>query len=151
MGIEISALASDTPVYLELIPSDTPNPFEQNPEFTLDGNAFCRAGYSMEYHEMAVLLKGSSYPVIGQNEDGSWLLLSAEGFLCWVSEVTGVLKGSLGEVEFVVAPTKTPIVLDPPAEHNCAQYTDEFTCLDHAGQGCIWVIPTGPAPYCTHN
>lgn len=153
-AVDLTAIDTDTPVYLEIsLPTDTPNPFESKPYFTLDGNAFCRAGFSQEYHEIEVLLSGSNYPVEGQNEDGSWLLLATGEHLCWVSIVTGSTLGSLDEVDFVVAPTRTPIYIapapDPVQEEGCAKYKDEMSCMDHFVDGCNWIIPSGNAPYCT--
>lgn len=152
--VDLPEIDTDTPVYLEIgPPTDTPDPFKNKPHFTLDGNAFCRAGFSQEYHEIEVLLSGSAYPVEGRNEDGSWLLLATGENLCWVSVVTGSIEGSIEEVDFVVAPTRTPIYIapapDPVQDEGCAKYKDEESCMGHFADGCTWIDPADDNPYCT--
>ena len=152
-AVDFSEIDTDTPVYLEIGPStDTPDPFKNKPYFTVAGNTFCRAGFTKEYHEVEVLLPGSTYPVEGQNEDGSWLLLATGEHLCWVSVVTGSMAGSLDKTDFVAAPTRTPIYIPPAAEpvqkQGCGRYKDEMSCMDHFSDGCNWIFPAADDPYC---
>jgi len=110
--VDLTAIDTDTPVYLEVaLPSDTPNPFEGRPYFTLEGNAFCRAGFSQKYHKVEVLLQGSTYPVEGQNQDATWLLLATGEHLCWVSVVTLYRRGAAPNIKMKSHALTIPVMV----------------------------------------
>lgn len=81
--------------------------------------AHCRAGPSTVYDSIDVLEAGQDLPVVGKNDDASWLVVSRTpgSRRCWVSQVSVDVSGSLTSVPVVAAPpppviTSTPL---PPA------------------------------------
>ncbi len=80
--------------------------------------AHCRAGPSTVYDSIDVLEAGQDLPVVGRNDDASWLYVSrAPGSQrCWVSQVSVEVSGNLSTVPVVAAPplpviTSTPLPL----------------------------------------
>lgn len=88
--------------FLPAYVAPTPEPSS----FKFDKNAFCRKGPNKAYTDITAIPVGEIVPVIGRNNDNSWLYVSWRNTNCWVSSITGQFFG-----EYAIIPLLTPIPL----------------------------------------
>ena len=111
--------------------------------FTASKNASCRAGSSTNYYIVDYLSEGQTKPIVGRNEDGSWMLLQLDANRqCWVSINVGDADGDISTLPIITSPP-----LNLPAT-DCSVYSDIRTCENN--YDCKWVpYYYGDGDYCT--
>lgn len=105
-----------------LTPTATPSstPIPQPASLTVSGDARCRTGPGLVYDTAFYLQDGTNYEILGQVEDGSWLLIhSDDESECWISEtVVTVYPGSVAILVMTPPPSPTtqasPVADNPP-------------------------------------
>lgn len=104
-------------------PTFTPIPESSSPTATFTKNANCREGPGTEYEAVDAFLAGTTLPIDGRNEDGSWLQVrKPSGSHCWVAASTATISGDINSVAVISAPPPpvatnppTVVILQPPA------------------------------------
>jgi hypothetical protein len=77
-------------------------------------NVNCRAGPGTLYDVLTSVLRGIQLPIVGRNQEGTWLAVQASGLVahCWIWGANVEVEGDLSAAPILAAPplpTPTPI------------------------------------------
>ena len=95
-----------------------PEPLPESAPVTLMGttlqNANCRSGPGSLYDVLTSVLRGVELPIVGRNQEGTWLAVQAPGLVahCWVWDESLQVTGDLSQSPILSAPplpTGTPV------------------------------------------
>jgi hypothetical protein len=95
-----------------------PAPPPESAPVTLMGttlqNANCRSGPGSMYDVLTSVLRGVELPIVGRNQEGTWLAVQAPGLVahCWVWDESLQVTGDLSQSPILSAPpppTGTPV------------------------------------------
>jgi hypothetical protein len=85
--------------------TSTPRPQSQTPTLTLRRNAYCRVGPGSEYTDVTAFLAGESFPILGWNPGGWWLVkVNVSGSKhdrCWIGSAVADIKGNSSSVPVI--------------------------------------------------
>jgi hypothetical protein len=110
----------------------------QSPILTLEFNANCRKGPSLEHEVSTFGLAGQAFTILGRNEENNWFLVRFNEILeCWFSRDAGAASGDLGRLEIFTGP---PLL-------SCSDHKDQSSCV--ADSKCKWMPTIAAMPYCT--
>ena len=135
----------------ELLPP-SPTPSFQ-PRLYSPKNLTCREGDSEDYPAAGYLLEGESADVIGQNREGTWLVINNPDWegICWLSKGSVDLEGELDTTQVFTAPPLLPTP-KPGGDGNngsgptCSGYISPADCTASGGSYNIANSPPCTCP-----
>ena len=97
-------------VEMEDLPGPPPPEPQILPRLSAPENLTCREGDSTEYLAAGYLLAGESAEVIGQNTEGTWLVINNPDWegICWLFRASVNLDGDLETTPLLTAPPLLP-------------------------------------------
>ena len=141
-----------TPILPFIVPTEA-TPMLETPLAGVLRPANCRAGPGMDYPVVDILDQGTSLPINGRNQQGTWWqVLDAHNQLnCWLAGGLIDIRGETGVVPVlaVAPPVSTDTPVPKSGRVDCSQY-NSITCLQHAN-GCIWDANTMPNGRCVNR
>ena len=82
-------------------------PAPQSPTIYLNQSSFCRRGPGTEYTDVTSFPQGKSFPIIGKDSDGWWLVkvnlpeTVTRRKACWIYAYGNTVEGDISSVPFM--------------------------------------------------